>query len=430
MVASAMPRQHAVFLEFVDAVLEAAWREHQGPAQVAALRTFTRYVLVPVLILASIRDLWVRVPGWETMMVYRWLVLAPLMFLPAAATNWQFGRRRAQDVIVLMSVSLFGSAVVVDQWVFEPNIGMGAALSIQTAMLILPVLGAIMLMFPMGCRRQLVVLASANLAFLVMFDPQLSDGMHQVTAYYVMVAMSVVLFFGSWVRERTARGAWLTERALADEQERSHQLLLNILPEPIAVRLMNGESPISDRIESATVLFADMVGFTRLAANLEPSELVSRLDRVFTRFDDKVAEYGFTKIKTIGDAYMTVGGLPWDGLANHELAGGRLALDLLEIIKDEPDLDVRIGLNTGPVVAGVIGKHRFVYDLWGDTVNLASRMESTGLTGEVQVTQRTMQGIGDQLVQRPRGQVEVKGKGLVETWLLSVGPGGNVDPWR
>ena len=181
-------------------------------------------------------------------------------------------------------------------------------------------------------------------------------------------------------------------RELRAEQERSEALLVNILPRPIAERLKAAAQTIADDFAAASILFADVVGFTPLAQRLPPAEVVGILDRLFTRFDMLVERHGLEKIKTIGDCYMAAAGVP-DPCPDHARRAALLALEMRDVIAAskvaaEPGLELRIGINSGPLVAGVIGTKRFLYDLWGDAVNTASRMESHGTPGEIQVTAR------------------------------------------
>lgn len=203
------------------------------------------------------------------------------------------------------------------------------------------------------------------------------------------------------------------------EQEKSERLLLNILPRPVADRLKQSPEAIAERFEDVTVLFADIVGFTGLSAQIMPEELVNMLNQVFSLFDHLADRHGLEKIKTIGDAYMAVAGLPMPD-PNHAEAAANTALDLRREISTIAggQLKVRIGLHTGPVVAGVIGKKKFSYDLWGDTVNLASRMESHGVAGQIQVTEATYQRLQGRYMFEPRGTIAVKGKGEISTYLL------------
>ncbi len=217
-----------------------------------------------------------------------------------------------------------------------------------------------------------------------------------------------------------------TDITAARELERLHRenerLLLNILPGPIAERLRQGEGLIADRYDDVTLLFADIVEFTRMSSEMTPDELVTVLNEVFTVFDQLVDTYGLEKVKTIGDAYMVVGGLP-ERSDDHTQRMAEMALDLAEQvagIETASRLGVRfrIGLHSGPVVAGVIGTKKFIYDVWGDTVNLASRMESLGVPGRIQVTGAVEARLRDRFVLEPRGLIEVKGKGPMPTWYL------------
>ena len=210
--------------------------------------------------------------------------------------------------------------------------------------------------------------------------------------------------------------------ALRVEQDRAETLLLNILPRSIAERLKTDSATIADQFAAASILFADVVDFTPLSDRLQPAEVVGLLDHLFTHFDLLAERYGVEKIKTIGDAYMVAAGVPTPR-ADHAQVMALMALDMREAMRSDDDvghlgLELRIGISSGPVVAGVIGRKRFLYDLWGDAVNMASRMESHGTPGEIQVTQATYELLRDEFELEPRGTVSVKGKGDVETWYL------------
>jgi adenylate cyclase len=207
------------------------------------------------------------------------------------------------------------------------------------------------------------------------------------------------------------------------EQEKSESLLLNILPKEIAAILKNENRTIADHFDGASILFADMVGFTPLTAQMEPREMVDLLNEVFTHFDSLVDKYDLEKIRTIGDSYMAASGVPRPR-PDHAQAIARMALDMQAYIRGNAacarrNLDFRIGINSGPVVAGVIGRKKFIYDLWGDAVNTASRMESHGLPGKIQITGETYELLKDEFICEPRGTVLVKGKGEMQTWYLT-----------
>ena len=222
-------------------------------------------------------------------------------------------------------------------------------------------------------------------------------------------------------RLRDQEQAYLEQ--LQIEQEKSERLLLNILPKPIAERLKQEQGIIADSFNEVTVLFADIVGFTNLSSYTPPTELVIILNEIFSTLDELVEKHGLEKIKTIGDAYMVVGGLPTPR-PDHAEAIADIALDMqkaisrLNITNGQP-LTIRIGIHTGPVVAGIIGVKKFSYDLWGDTVNLASRMESHGQAGCIQVTQDTYKLLKDRYEFKARGLTAVKGIGDMPTFFLT-----------
>jgi adenylate cyclase len=220
-----------------------------------------------------------------------------------------------------------------------------------------------------------------------------------------------------------ARSATLiAEAALDRAHQRSEELLLNILPPSIARRLKLSGGTIADGFAEVSVLFADIVGFTRMSSRLPPERIVGMLNELFCKFDDVAGRLGLEKIKTIGDCYMVAGGLP-EPRADHALAVAEMGFAMLDIVAEmaartgEP-LDVRIGIHSGPVVAGVIGKRKFIYDLWGDTVNVASRMESHGVPGAIQLSDAARRLLDGKYRVRCRGTIEVKGKGEMETYLL------------
>jgi guanylate cyclase len=205
------------------------------------------------------------------------------------------------------------------------------------------------------------------------------------------------------------------------EQEKSDKLLLNVLPKEIGPILKRGTDVIADHYKSASVLFADIVGFTPLSNEMAPEEVVKLLNEVFMKFDSLVEKYNLEKIRTIGDNYMVAAGVPTPR-SDHAQAIADLGLDMLTYIKNQRsngnELSFRIGINSGPVIAGVIGSQKFHYDVWGDAVNTASRMESHGVADRIQITSATYELIKNEFVCKPRGVIDVKGKGTMETWFL------------
>jgi len=211
---------------------------------------------------------------------------------------------------------------------------------------------------------------------------------------------------------------------IENKNRENEELLLNVLPAPIANRLRGGEQGIADGFAEVTVAFADLVGFTAMSSDMPPANVVSLLNGLFTRFDEAAHELGIEKIKTVGDAYMAVCGMPVP-VPDHAERMVRMAIRMVHITREHAmehhvEMKLRVGINSGPVVAGVIGKSKYIYDLWGDTVNLASRMESGGMPDAIQVTRSVYEKLKDEFVFESRGTIEVKGKGGVEAWLLKL----------
>ena len=272
----------------------------------------------------------------------------------------------------------------------------------------------------------LVAVSAAIDPALAAGAPNIPDGV--VIAFFALtilgVATTVYVLLQYFVRARERALAELARehRALEHEQAKSERLLLNVLPEPVAARLKNEEGVIADAFAGVTVVFADIVGFTPLSERLPAADVVALLDRVFAGWDALAAHHGVEKIKTIGDAYMAAGGIP-SPRADHAEAIADLALAMRPemarcLAGTGSALEVRIGIDTGPVVAGVIGRAKFIYDLWGDSVNTASRMESHAEPGTIQVTQRAYERLRERYDFRPRGTIDVKGKGPMTTYVL------------
>jgi class 3 adenylate cyclase len=243
---------------------------------------------------------------------------------------------------------------------------------------------------------------------------------------YLLTA-NIIGMFASYSAESYMRKDFIHDRTLKWERDRSDRLLLNILPQPIAQKLKQAEAEntdytIADSFANVTVLFADIEGFTKLSEQVAPVELVNWLNQIFSHFDRLAEKYGLEKIKTIGDAYMVVGGLPLPR-ADHAEAIADMAIEMQQAVDlfttaQNAPFKIRIGINTGPVVAGVIGIKKFIYDLWGDTVNTASRMESHCLSGYIQVTAATYELLQDKYLFEERGAMHIKGKGEMIVYFL------------
>ncbi|MBA2380631.1 MAG: adenylate/guanylate cyclase domain-containing protein [Chloroflexi bacterium] len=268
-------------------------------------------------------------------------------------------------------------------------------------------------------------------AFIVVFlgsgiAGEITGGISDLPAWFesTMIALNVAVG-GTIVFTLLALFARQREEALAalrTEQDRAETLLLNILPRSIADRLKASSATIADQFDAASILFADIVDFTPLAEAMSAAEVVGILDHLFTHFDALAERYGLEKIKTIGDCYMVAAGVPTPR-ADHAAAIACMGLDMRDAMSAEDGvahlgLELRIGINSGPVVAGVIGRKRFLCDLWGDAVNMASRMESQGTPGQIQVTNAMYELLKNEFVLEQRGDIDVKGKGEIQTWYL------------
>jgi len=270
-------------------------------------------------------------------------------------------------------------------------------------------------------RNTVIVIQIALYIFLEIWflknDAIMSANIDFISTFKIINGVGLIIFFTA-----TAAYAYTTyfraETQLEAEREKSENLLLNILPESIAKRLKTNPGIIADRFEEASVLFADIENFTVLSKKISPQELVSMLDEIFSEFDALVEKHGLEKIKTIGDSYMVAGGIP-DPKPNHLETIAEMALEMQQLINEKFNhLKLRIGIHGGPIVAGVIGQKKFIYDLWGDTVNTASRMESHGVAGEIQVTKSIYERLIQNYNLKERGEINVKGKGIMQTYFL------------
>ncbi len=279
------------------------------------------------------------------------------------------------------------------------------------------------------------------------FDFYLADTLLKTPANPVPIRTSVFFFvlnfiavssivylllrFSTLEKEKAARRLDEAHRLLQIEQERSEKLLLNILPGSIAERLKNSSQTIADGFADVTVMFADIVNFTRVAEGLTPQQVFAMLNRIFSSFDELAEKYGMEKIKTIGDAYMVAGGLNSE-FADYTAAIADMATDMRDLLHrdfnvNQMHLEVRIGIGTGPVVAGVVGKKKFIYDLWGDTVNIASRITSEGVPGMIQVDETTYRRLQERYDFHEPQTIYLKGKGNMIVYRL-IGPKAPRDP--
>lgn len=327
-----------------------------------------------------------------------------------ALTWWGPFRRRLHDGL-LLSFLLFAPAVFLPFFLVWPQEYAAAWLLSWVQLLIFATL-----LMGLDYPRGLII--SAWILVLFRFTAALVGAEHDqvgpATSIFLVVWLSGVV--GLYLLDRQARDTWVLQRALEEERMASESLLRNVLPDRVVERLKQSPARIADYHDDVSVLFADLVGFSVLAQQQGPVELVDRLDALFSAFDDRVLDQGLEKIKTVGDAYMVAGNL-WDDAPTHLDAMAGLALELIEVARLE-GLELRVGMCVGPVVAGVLGRKRVLFDIWGDTVNTAARMESHGLPGRVQVTGEVVRRLKTRWRFTLRGNLDVKGKGEIPTWWL------------
>jgi adenylate cyclase len=243
---------------------------------------------------------------------------------------------------------------------------------------------------------------------------------------FFFLGANIIGIFTSYTLERYSRREFLQKYLIQEQRDQSDKLLFSILPERIAEKLKQGHETIAEEFSSASVLFADIVNFTPISARFDPREVVEMLNELFSGFDQLVDKYSVEKIQVAGDGYMLAAGVPTPR-KNHAIVLAQLALEMMEYVERQRFLggkhpiEIRIGLNSGPVIGGVIGRKKFVYALWGDMVNTASRMESHGAKGKIQITRATYELIKDQFDCEYIGEIDVKGKGRLEAWYL-LGP--------
>ncbi len=332
--------------------------------------------------------------------------------------NTQFGRRYPHFIFLTLCWSVTCFVQIGTAWLFnnvEPRTGIWTLMFLTQATMI-PVIWRLHLVSQIGtilCYFSLYALFQPILKYP--FTYYVEQGIYLFWA-------CIICNFSVYLYEKLRNNEFNARKELEAAQEKSERLLLNILPEMIAEQLKQQQTTIADSFHEVSVLFADIVGFTELSSHISPQNLVELLNEIFTIFDKLAERHGVEKIKTIGDAYMAVAGLPIQR-SDHAQAIAMMALDMqqaISIFNQERNLSfhIRIGISTGPVVAGVIGLKKFAYDLWGDTVNTASRMESHGLAGCIQVCESSYLHLKDKFMLEKRGLIKIKGKGEMMTYLL------------
>jgi len=401
-------------LHFVSTEVEASWQRER-------LNLWRRSTRVAVLSLVVVNSLFYLL---DLMFIHspQWVLWTRLSMVATSLITWAIAGR-VRDIAkadALMLVFLLISSLF--QW---PVIFLSLPEAIVRTYWLpggMLIIGASFILFEFPLRTRFM---GAVFLFMLSVLTGFYWGSRRELGFGFFYFGGVFLFgwVGAWQAEFNRRVAFREQRAVERERRRADALLHNILPTSIANRLLSDTSTIAQRHESITVLFADIVGFTPMSATMSAEHLVERLDLIFTRFDALCVHHGLEKIKTIGDAYMVAGGVP-EHQADHAVRVVAMGLDMLEsIAQTATELDVelrlRIGINSGPAVAGVIGARKFVYDLWGDTVNVAARMESHGVVGQIQTTEATLALLDGDYELTERGEIEIKGRGVMRAYLIS-----------
>jgi class 3 adenylate cyclase len=408
-------RLHPITLRFLDSELEGSYQLEEGAASIGGYRIITAATVLLWAVAAILVPLGTDISPELAVTVGGLMALAGLVCFAGSAWATTMNRQHAlasfltsANGLVILLLADAGGAIE------------GYAV------------GAIMLLFLYGflSRTRFVfatmrtIVIGVGLAVAVI----LYDGLGSLLIdSFIFVAAALGSLLGLRLLERDRRRVWhqrlvieAQTTALEQEKVESERLLLNVLPASISKRLRSGEHPIADDFPSVSVVFADIVGFTPLAAKLSPAEVIGMLSGLFSQFDDLVTDRGLEKIKTIGDSYMAVGGLP-EPLERHAECVIDLALAMLhcvELADQFAELTLRVGIHSGPAAGGVIGSRKFAYDVWGDTVNIASRLEQAGVPGRVHVSQQTRELTLDRFEFETRGPMELRGWGTMTTYLV------------
>lgn len=408
---------HPLTLRYRDDSLEAQFQTEEGAAGLSGYRIITGATVVLWAIAAFVVPISTTATVGLSLAVSGTMVVVGFLCFTASVWTTTVNRQHA-----LASFLTSANGLMILYLAYESDFVAGYAVA------------AIMLLFLFGfvSRTRFVFAAirtgviAAGLAFVTVLHQGPGSLVFDI---FVFAAASAGSLVGLRMIERNRRELWhqslvVEEQrsALAAEQVQSERLLLNVLPESVSKRLKRGESQIADDFSEATVLFADIVGFTPIAAQLTAAQVIEMLSELFSMFDDLVTERELEKIKTIGDAYMAVGGLP-EPLSDHASRVVDLAVGMLAATNNSPhfrDMSLRIGIHSGPVAGGVIGVRKFAYDVWGNTVNMAARLETSGVPGRIHVSEQTVELTGDLFEYELRGETDLRGIGKVRTYLVAM----------
>jgi len=403
-------------LQFSDPEAEADFRDADNRAAVGRARFMALLAFILSIPFGAL-DFVIGVHYVDVLFWLRAIGLLALLLIVVAATWWASAHRFIQ-LLTCGSLSVYCWCTVAA--VLLTPIPRTYA-SVGTVLLMLGLVGVIRVRFRSALLTSFLTFPVVMAALFVRRESW------EIVVFECLslVTYAILILTVAFALERSKRTEFLANRDLGIERQRSDDLLHNILPEPIAQRLRDNPEAIAESADEATVLFADIVGFTPFSSQLPPSEVVELLDLLFGKFDDLCEDRGIEKVKTIGDAYMAVAGIPRPD-PDHAASIVELALDMQRAATAiaplwPTELTMRIGISSGPVVAGVIGRKRFAYDLWGDTVNTASRMETNSLPNRILVSESTYELLRDRYAFGAPHTMEIKGKGTMTTYYL-LGP--------
>jgi len=403
-------------LRFSDLVVEDAFREFDNRAAVGRAK-FCLMLFFGISIPFLYVDELIHPERVDLLIGLRVVGTGALLGIAALCAWWQSTYRFIQP-IACTGVTIYSWVTTLA--VLIPGVPRDYA-RVGSVLLMLGLIGIVRVRFRPAVMTALLTVPGVAYVLILKRDSWAGAFFEVLSALAYVVLILTIAF----VLERSKRQQFLANRDLEIERQRSDELLHNILPEPIAQRLRDNPTSIAESVDAATVLFSDIVGFTPFSESLEPAEVLELLDTLFGKFDDLCADRGIEKIKTIGDAYMAVAGIPHPD-PDHAASVVELALDMQRAASAiaplwPSELMLRIGISSGPVVAGVIGHRKFAYDLWGDTVNTASRMESQGRPNRIHVSSSTYDLLRDRYAFGEPQQIEIKGKGLMTTYYM-LGP--------
>jgi adenylate cyclase len=403
-------------LEFADPAEEAEFVRKFSPDSIVVSQLFLIVGALSYYVFFT-WDMIIDPVGGQTTHMFRGLIIAPMMVAGALFLSTKFGKARVEMILLLNYV--IGHLGLVYVYSVLAN-----GYDYSAVGFILMFMGTTAA-FPI--RTKYLILASLFGLVTTIAGHILADNARDGWIMINILAMLTAAVFGtfsSYLRERTARQQYNSGRELAESQDRVEQLLNAILPKDIVDRIQGGETTIADSLGEVSVIFADMVGFARMADRVGPQELVRMLNRIFSEFDVQAEKFGMQKIKTIGDVYMAIGGrVRGDGVVDHAENAADFAIAIRYAAQQlgtelGVPIDLRVGLHVGPVVAGVIGVHRPVFDCWGDSVNLAARLEKHAPEGGIMVSESANWRLRRSFAISPSGQVDLKGIGTTPAYLL------------